>query len=213
MKKTLLIFIVALIFIGGCVNIDIEQKIKRNGLVDMSFEITTSMPMILDELKESIVLSNENEFPFEVVEKENGIAYVFENIDPAQANLFEQDDEDVPLDSISNLQVSYEFRFPYYYYTIEIDMSDSQNNLENKSAEEISLGEAFDMVGDEMSELFAEMFKITYTLETFGKITDTNGELISSNTVKYNLNDVPDDKVFVEFRDIFLLSLFANAGR
>ncbi|MBI3035207.1 hypothetical protein HYY71_02695 [Candidatus Woesearchaeota archaeon] len=62
----------------------------------------------------------------------------------------------------------------------------------------------------ELETTMGEMFKIGYTIEVFGKITDTNGNRMSDNKVKFIIGLKENKKYYVTFRDFFISSYCNN---
>ena len=105
-----------------------------------------------------------------VREVEGGVEYTFEGMDIADETLN---------DSFSGLWgIEKEFRFPYQYVTLSFD-----NDVEESPEEDI----------------FGLTPKFYYTLEPFGKITDTNG-VYSEDKSKVRFDFMKNEEYFVTFR-------------
>ena len=193
MKKInlFILLFLSLLLINGCVHVDVNQKLKRNGNTDLT--ITYKAPeMILDSLKQGM---NTNTEDFENIiyqETDESIKITIKNINKEfELDLYEDDSFDDILFNKENFNLEKEFRFPYYYFTYIINFS-HEDNIQNQDF-------------DELNQMLNNMFKFTYTIETFGEITETNGNKLNKNKVRFNIADTNEAYV-VEFRDFFLIS-------
>lgn len=193
-KKILLIILtLTLLIMSGCIHVDAHQKLKRNGNTDLI--ITYSAPkMILDSLKEGISTDFEDMKNVKYEESSDSIKFIFKNINEEfDVDVFDDDEEtfnDI-LFNKENFNIEKEFRFPFYYFTYTINLG-HEFNMDNEEF-------------NELNQMLEEMFKFTYTVEVFGKITDTNGEKLSKKEARFNIVDTSEAYV-VEFRDFFLFT-------
>ncbi len=196
------LLMLSVVLVSGCVQLDVEQKIKRNGNVDLSLIVKSESPTILNALKQNLEVapSVQNKYTYE--ESDNSVTYKFTDIDPTKDVLFkESEDSDMNTSMLfnkDNYNFKKEFRFPYYYYTYKIVTEEKSENT-NSDIEENNL-----LKESEIDTMFGDMFKIGYTLEVFGKIVETNGNRMDDNKVKFNIG-LEDNKVYyVEFKDFFI---------
>lgn len=198
----------SLVLLSGCVQIDVYQKIKRNGNVDMSLTFKAESPMILNVLKQDLEIDPSIQDKYTYEETDNSVTYKFTNIDPTKDVLFKEtkdSDTDTSMLNKDNYKFNKEFKFPYYYYTYEIDMTNEDSEkIESKEDEESLFDES------EMDSMFGEMFKIGYTVEIFGKIVETNGNKMEDNKVKFNIGMDEDKVYYIKFKDFFLSSWFGS---
>ena len=170
MKKLIVgIIILSMFLVSGCIQIDIYQKIKRNGHVDMSLTFKAEST-ILNAFKQNIEVDPSIKSKYTYKETDDSVTYQFTDIDPSKDNLFKQEQDsqtDTSIFNKDNYHFKKEFKFPYYYYTYEINIKDVQKEEPKTNNQE----GMFDTLGIESA--MSEMFKIGYTIKVFGKITDT----------------------------------------
>ena len=142
------LLIISLVLLSGCVQIDVYQKIKRSGNVDMSLTFKAESPMILNALKQDLEIDSSIQDKYTYEETDDSVTYKFTDIDPLKDNLFkenEDSDTDTSMLNKDNYKFKKEFKFPYYYYTYEIDMT-------NENTEEVEVQE--DSLFDESPHIF-----------------------------------------------------------
>lgn len=140
-KIFLLVSLSFVLLVSGCVSIDVDQKLKRNGNYDisLSFSTATGYEMILKGLKEGIHVDESVKDKFEFKETDSSIIYSFINVDPRiDKKLFKkvenatEDSEDLDMIQDMNVDLSFldpenvelnrELNFPYYEYTYTFKM-------------------------------------------------------------------------------------------
>ena len=193
-KLLLSALLCVMILVSGCVQIDVYQKIKRDGNVDMRLILKAESMMILNALKTDLEIDPSVQYTYK--ETDNSVIYEFSDIDPTEDVIFKKENA---MSNKENYRFEKEFRFPYYYFTYEIDIQP-----EETAQDDSAFGsDAFD---SEMDSMLGEMFKIGYTVEVFGDIVETNGNRMSDEKVKFNIG-LTDDKVYyVKFKDFFLFT-------
>lgn len=189
-KLIIIILIIGILFLSGCVQIELYQKIKRNGNFDMSLTFKASSKFILDSLKKDFEINPLIKDKVIYEETDNSISFTFKNINPLKDNLFLETDSQSSMLDKENYKIEKKFKFPFYYFVYEINMSNNENN--------------------NMDSMFNNFFKISYTLELFGQVVETNGEKISKKKVQFNLLSNENEVYFVKFRDFFLFTWFGN---
>ena len=142
-KKILLALSLSMILLlSGCININVEQKLKRNGHYDMDLTISTSpeYKMILNGLKEGFQVDDSVKGKFDYKETDTSITYSFKDINPttdkklfkeiekkegSENDMFGQTQEtpDSSFIDPENIDFKKEFKFPYYEYTYTLKMS------------------------------------------------------------------------------------------
>ena len=185
-KKFLVILLLSLFLLSGCVQVDFYQKIKRSGNVDFSITLTGDSS-ILSYLINSIDI-NESE-DVAVSKTDNSITYLIKDFNPRSSSVFnteEGSESDITVLESDNYRFERKFKFPYYYFVYEI----------KSDAKEDDSDSIFDV---------DDLLKMTFTIEVFGRITDTNGEKLDSKTVQFDLIN-HDGPIYVEFRDLFFVS-------
>ncbi len=183
MKKLILSLIIMIsLVLSGCGTVNIHHKIDRNGDYDINFIVLTDSELLIENTIKFLAENEDfNEENIQVLE--DGILYQIKSGNMIE---FSQEEEDFAL--ISKFEM--EKGFPFNYYTMRFDNSIT----EDKS--EINLEEA----GVEAN----------YIVELFGKIHETNGEIVdnTTNVVKFNLQEKTD--YYVTIREPFFKSLFSG---
>lgn len=211
-KIMILILLFSLTIFAGCFNVDIEQEIKRNGNFDMKITFQSDIPMAISSMEEELEVNSELEEFVTIESTSNSITYVFTDIDPTQNDLFTDIDDSTSESSLfesDTYSFTREFRFPFYHYRYEIKMPVDEDHIEAGFEDDIQFDEE-DLFGDEFAEMFENLFNIGYTVKVFGKITDSNGEIINDNEVKFSLLSNTEEVLYVEFRDLFFMSWFSR---
>ena len=189
-KLLFLLFLSVFVFLSGCIDVDVHQKLKRNGNMDLSITYSAP-PAVIELLRDSVNLEGSEVFKFK--ENEDSLSFVFKDINKdLNIGMFEGDEGELEeeLFNPENFDLVREFRFPYYYFTYSIDLSRGEGSREVQ-------GGIDDALGDVMS--------VTYTVEVFGRIVDTNGELLSNKEARFDLVN-PDEEFRVVFRDFFFFT-------
>lgn len=216
-RKITFLLLVFLVLLGGCVQVDVSQKIKRSGNMDMSLTLKAESPMILSAVNQDLQIDPSVQDKFTYEETDTSVTYKFTDIDPSKDTLFEENEDSTADTSIidkESYRFEKEFKFPYYYYTYEIDMTKEETEDSNdvQEHEEILSDDAdmdamFGEYGDaEMDAMFGEMLSMGYTVEVFGSIVETNGKKMDDNKVKFNIGMDTDTVYYVKFKDFFLLN-------
>ncbi len=187
-----IILLIIVILLSGCVQAEVYQKVKRNGNFDISLTIKSESPMILNIFKQESPINPSLQDKYTYEEDETSITYKFTDLDPTKDVIFAESEEFET--GIFGYNLSKEFKFPYYYYYFELDLSEEDNGVLDSQNKGLSGIEA----------MFDEMFKIGYTVEVFGKITETNGNRMEDNKVKFNLGPSENNIYYIEFRDFFI---------
>ena len=145
-KFILLFLLIGVVFVSGCVSIDVEQKLKRNGSFDMDLTVSTvaEYKSVLGSVRESLQVDDSIKDRFQYSETDTSITYSFYDIDPKKdTKLFKKIGGDVDtLEQLSegvdysifdpdNVDFEKELKFPYYEYTYTLDIlpeSREENN-------------------------------------------------------------------------------------
>jgi hypothetical protein len=212
MKAKLLISILlASVLLTGCINFDVYQKIKRNGLVDISLTVSTvpEYKSLISGINQSLEVEDSVKDRFKFTENDTALKYEFTDIDfNKDKKLFkdvvqnQSQDSPAPTQNSSlfnpeNVKFTKDFRFPFYEYTYINKVKQQEQNDTN--------------VSDEMKAQLSQIFKITYTVEVFGTVTETNGVKIASNKVRFDLVTGKSQEYMVKFRDFFLAALMGDS--
>jgi hypothetical protein len=187
MKKTIpVVLVFSLLLLTACASINMRQKLYRDGTSDLSLSVKSDSEFALNMLKNAFA-ENPTFEGATYKETENGFSYTLNK------QRFKEDNNSNESSYISNLGISKKFKFPYYYYTITLknqglDLSDSES---------------------EYGQIGAMGFAFDYTIEPFGKITETNGVLLDGeNAVKFDLTKTKEYSV--TFKDFFLSNWFGG---
>lgn len=193
-KSILLISVLLTVLLSGCFQVEFDQTLKRNGKMDMSLTISSNMPMILNELKGEMEIDDPKlQKRYSYSETRNSFTHSFKNLDPTKDTFFsgEGDMEDQAFLDPQNYAITREFKFPFYYFTYEIDMTEEETQQN-------------DDFSDQLENMLSNAFQIKYNIQVFGKITDTNANQIDSKRVEIDMMSNTDTVYYVTFRDFFL---------
>lgn len=203
MKKGVLwvLSISMLFLLSGCVSIDIYQKLKPGGEYDMSIEFSLPemmMQTMPDDFEQNMSESINPEYRDSTFINitDNGFSYNFKNLKFGEKKqFFIEEAENESSDSMAPGEM--EFMDPSLYeytdkgstvrYTIHIpeDESAKQDNMSQMN-----------------SAMMGEMFSVTYTIETFGEILETNGVVDEQNPnlVVFDIDLIDGGDYYVEFQ-------------
>ncbi|MDD5455953.1 MAG: hypothetical protein PHV30_02845 [Candidatus Margulisbacteria bacterium] len=195
MKKIifLIVSVLTIFFLSGCVQIEVNQKIKRTSMIDLSIMFKAKSPEILNVVKQNIQISPKIKAKFSQQETSASVTYKFRNFDPYKDELFDDKANltpgiQSPLMNIESYQFKKEFKFPYYVLTYSINM----NNVN----------------GNNGGDLVTGGLRAGYTIRVFGKIIETNGSRIDKHTVKFDIGLYDKKIYYVKFKDFFLITWF-----
>ncbi len=178
--------IILLILLTGCVNLTITQKLHRDGTFDIVIEASSENELIRNSIKQSL----EEEFEgASVVETEKGLKITKESL--KVSDVAGKENSGI----IAKAGFKREFKFPFYYYTITI---------ENEG-----MGETKDELG--MAETMLASMSMSYVIEPFGTIVNTNGVFVNDDKKAVKFNLLKSKNYTVTFRDFFLWSLIGGA--
>lgn len=186
-KIIISIFIIALIFSSGCLEITYQQKLKRNGKYDITITFKATSSEVLNLVKNSFQAKPGMSQRVEYTETETTASYHIKDIDPRYETLVESDGEV----GRNTMSVTKDFRFPYYYYRLSWDYTETINPEKT-----------------EYDQLFESMFKLNQVVDVFGTIIETNGKRMSNNRVKFDMTKAGGKPYYVEFKDFFLFTWF-----
>ena len=178
-KTIIILLLLSTLLVSACIEVDVHQKLKRNGNTDLIITYTAPTEVI-DLLKESINTQNLDIAKYE--ETNNSIKFFFKNINQdINIGMFQEDEDlDEYLFKTENFELKKEFRFPYYYFTYKFNLGEEKEESTTN-----------------------DIIKITYTIEVFGRIVETNGEQLSKQKVRFDMIN-PNKENKVVFRDFFL---------
>ncbi len=134
------------LLLSGCINVNVDQKLKRSGHYDLDFSISTTAEykMLLNALKGSFQVDESVKDKLTYKETDTSITYSFKDLNPAtDKKLFtvvkndtesntpsttssllgsSQETPDLSFINPENIQFSKEFKFPYFEYTLKIPL-------------------------------------------------------------------------------------------
>jgi len=178
------LMLITIILFSGCINLNVTQKINRDGSSDINLTIKSENSMLLTYFKQGIENSSLAVEKAIFSEGDNYISYYWKDvypIAPEESNV-----------SIGKISIKKEFKFPYYYITIKFD--NSKNILEEYRET------------NNLTKEILNSIKFNYDFEVYGQIIDTNGIKLSNNKVRFDL--LENKKYYVKFRDLFLTNWF-----
>ncbi|MCD6464216.1 TPM domain-containing protein, partial [Candidatus Woesearchaeota archaeon] len=156
-KGLTLVLLISMVLITGCININVEQKLKRNGHYDLDLTISTSpeYKILLNGIKEDLQVDDSVRDRFEYRETETSITYSFKDIDPSTHRLFKEVEKKPGEDNVfgqsqqtpdfsfinpENIEFKKEFKFPYYEFTYKLKVTPPSEE-ELKKPETLSVNE------------------------------------------------------------------------
>jgi hypothetical protein len=124
-------FLISMVFLSGCINIDIFQKLKRNGNYDLLYRINLPKEFIgtMDQVKDSFTVDPSLLGKVMVYTSQNSLSMrfkdlnfeknkkIFDKISPAKINQENIIDANLSITDPSNFAYKKEFKFPLYIYT------------------------------------------------------------------------------------------------
>lgn len=211
MRKTNVRFIIVIIalilFVSSCANVEVSQKLYRNGNVDMVFNIYSRHDDAQKILKTPLNISTDtaSKYTFEITDE--GSKHIFNNLNLEDDKLLDptnNSEYNLEIFNIDTYSLEKEFRFPYYYYTYSI-----RNPYPNwdEVTERALKGEDF----KDLTSRFSEPSLSSYVIvEVFGEIVETEGNITGQNIVEFEVDILYDNPEFYEikFRDLFWNSWF-----
>lgn len=142
LQKAVIIFAVILsLLVSGCINIEVYQKLKRNGNYDLDLTISTSAEykMILNSFKQAYQVEDSVKDKFEYSETDTSITYSFKDLNPkTDVKLFKDVEQDASSQSMfggtsdapdsslfdpESFEYSRQLKFPYYEYSFQVTMN------------------------------------------------------------------------------------------
>lgn len=225
----LLCLLLCPLFLTSCIDIEVEQRLHRNGHydLDLTFSTGAEYAMLLDGLKEGIRVDPSVEEKFALVEEEGAVTYSFADIDPTvDKRLFLPPEEapaspagnamgdlgeaggmgdasmsaDLTMFSPENVRLEVEKGFPYTTYTYTIIVPGEEPSEEAPTANESIPG---------LDQALGDLFSIDYTLVLFGTVVETNGQQVDGQTVTFDVGSQGGEYT-VTFKDFFLASLLGD---
>lgn len=191
-KKIFFLITIIILLFTGCVNIEVNQKIKRNGNIDLSIIFKSTNSFILESITQDFEINPDIENKAFFEKTENSVIFKFKNINPRKESFFKKvDDDDTPLLDQDNYNFKKEFKFPYYYFIYEI--GEQKNDTIDEDLQKLG-------------NLFDNMMKINFNIEVFGTIIETNGNQINKNKVSFESTLTSEDYYYIKFRDFFLFT-------
>lgn len=194
---TITIMLIMGVFLSGCVSIDMNQKIYRDGSIDFSITFSSEVPYVLNMMKDEIANTDDLDSEWIYTEDTNSFTLSAEHMytkdidrdsDNAKAGAF-----------ISQPEITKEFKFPYYYYTYSF-VEKAILPEDEMSTSEFEDPSEFGNIN--------ELISISYNVETFGEVVDTSGLKTSENSARFRLSPEPEQEKrhYITFKDLFFRS-------
>lgn len=233
-KIILLISLISLLILSGCINIDVEQKLKRNGNYDIDLVLSTSSEykMILNGFKDSVQVDDSVKNKFEYKETDTSLIYSFKDINPLvdsvlfkkvenksnndQGDMFGQSGgADVSFLSPNNVIIDKEFKFPYYTYTYKLiinpDSSDDSSKNETLLINDYILDNAGILSPELENELIQSINNI-YKNDSIELIVFTDNQISSSDYFSFR-NQFTTDFNFKSDKEQYILVFVSTADQ
>ena len=219
--------LISIILTGGCVNIEVNQKLMRNGHYDIALTISTSSEykMILNGIKEGFVVDESVKNKLTYSETDTSITYSFKDLDPEKdTKLFKEvekkdgETSEGPDSSFldpKNYEFTKEFKFPYYEYTYKIKVSPGSEEEEKKTEtltkEEYILDNATLLDTDTKNQIMQNINNI-YKNDLIEVIIATEEEMDSMDYFPYKY-DLTGDFDFKNKNGKYILIFASNDER
>lgn len=225
-KINLLLLVFTLIFITGCIDVQYNQELNRDGTsnLELMIEVPAMGAEMLDEMYNQTVYEIENnanltDVDVNVTLEDNALSYHFKNIDmSSQENLqiindlsgSDEDVEDAQLNESHKYDKNVGIFSTTYRYELPISSMDDDNSVENESASLNGTQPTPNMDLEELGEGIEEMMNVEYRLTVFGDIVETNMNQVNENTVSVDLIDLPENVsvLYVEFEESSFKSMW-----
>jgi hypothetical protein len=117
-KQVVVFLLIAVLLISGCFRMEIEQKLKRNGLYDLTVKLNADSSLILAAAKEGMKVDPLLQDKATISENEQGITWSFKDLSLKERyNLFQQNGTQSTGDlNLSDSRFEQDFKFPFNYY-------------------------------------------------------------------------------------------------
>ena len=185
MRTNLFLGLALCLLLSGCVTLQINQKLHRDGNVDMSVTFVASKEILTGF--ENITVNSAIRDRYTYTVNDGNLTYAFTDIPPGTF-LFElEKGKPASFFGIESYTVEKEFHFPYYRYTYTLKPASAFAGENNTQA-----------------RAMLKVITMEYTVETFGTVTATSGTKIDDSTVQFTLDPTSDLAYTIEFKDFFL---------
>lgn len=235
MNKKLLMILFATFLLAGCINIDIEQELHRDGTSNYAFQVEMDIPpMMQGEMDETPA----NDFEqieanlretygdaygesVRATQLDNGFRVEIDGIDLTEEQV--EISEELPTadgqvhvleEETSFLTRTYRYEIPFD--NVGDDLVDDEVSLDGVNEDTPVFTQEVDQELPEqgMEDMFdeealMEMFDMTYTITVFADVDDTNGEIVDSRTVTFDLMQM-EENGYVEFSENRISSWFST---
>lgn len=203
------------IIASGCVSININHELHKDGSSDLAFEVESESQIVKNSMKETLNkrLATDNAV---LDEEDNSFTYRFSDV-----YVGIRDDEKVGErlfgESIDAPNVSYNKQggiinteFTIWVNNSGLDLNNSETSLGSDSQQSSSaLGSnSYSSLGDSISDSIS----LNYNVDPFGKVVSTNGQELSDGSIRFDLTK--DKDYYVKFKslsaDLFLTGLTSS---
>ena len=218
------LLIVGIIFLSGCINVDIYQKIKRSGKYDLNLTVSTEeqYAIFLNGLKKDLEVSDEFKNQYSYSETADSVTYSFTDLDPnVEPKLFKDIEEqadttntfnefyaslpqtaDLKTLQPKNIEFTKSFSFPYYVYNYKFSILPPEKT--EVSAKDHILDEAGLLTEEDQSKI-AEVVQNIYDNDKVELIVatragidkDSHFDEIDDITTNFNYQDLDRKHIIV----------------
>jgi hypothetical protein len=176
MKKLLLILCLLL---TACIEVQVHEKLHRDGSVSAQLSFVSNSSQTRNGFRGMQFAPG---VVGNITEDEKAITYHI--LDITKGPVFNVNNQDIPF--FANTYVNKESGWLYTTYTVSFSPSLS--------------------MGDPMIGQFASQIPVTYTVEGFGSISETNGEQLNDITAKFTIDPTVDKNYTVSFKELRIIN-------
>jgi len=190
--------------VSGCVSINVNQEIHKDGSSDVGIEVESDTQLVRTSIKDTMESSMAVENAV-LNEGDNSFTYRFENVYPqTQEDRFSETISSTGSGTqSSNSMFNYEKEsgIVYTYFTLRMN-STGFDASGSDSAESGEGGQFGDSLGSSM--------EFNYDVDTFGTVVDTNGQEMSDGSIRFDLTE--DKDYYIQFKALSVDLLISNLG-
>jgi hypothetical protein len=203
------IFVALAVVVSGCVSIDVNQEINKDGSSDIGIEVESDSQVARTTVKEAIESSMMVENAV-LEEGDNSFAYKFEDVYPQlqEGRFSETVGSRASAAESSNSMFDYEKDSGLVYTRFTLRMNSTGFGNSN-SMDGSSSGSEYAELGRQFGESLSSGMEFNYDINTFGTVVDTNGQKMSDGSIRFDLTQ--DKNYYVEWKalsaDLFLSNL------
>ncbi len=199
----LLVFFSALLFLTGCINVEVTHTLNRDGTydVDLTLSTTEELGSMLDQLKQGLEVEEHLQGRYTFRETETSITYSFTGIDLKEGtSLFKEEEHtesEVPagqatLDSTffrsTGVDIRKESSFPYntYSYTLTVAPTQTASGQEDAPLpQDAYIIDEANILNEQTELMLTEHVRSIYNSDGIEMIVSTKQEMDAAGYMNY----------------------------